>query len=819
MSTIVNYLDTDIQDNVYHEIDNLGDEEGQNKAPIVSFNSEGWTDPNHDKVEALINTDIKSLPKVNNLKKSYDFSTKNKSFLQMYRDLHALGIKNNKFFLAIYDRSLIGIDPFSEALPLSTKLRICVECMRNPWYWLREICRVPQDGSPIEPGGGSEFLLDRTNLASWYCLLIHIDHYMCKPRQTGKTHCSLSEIDYAYTFGSKSTTILFSNKDAENNKMNLYRLKCHRDMLPRYMQMRMTIDAAGAIIKEKNSVTAIRNPVNNNNIKLLPRSNSKDSAMTNGRGMTSSFMYFDEWDFIPFNTVIMDSAAFAYSRASENALAAGNLAARIFSSTPGDLDSRDGAAATEWLSHALKWEDKFYDISPEKLRAMVNDTKSKRNGIMWIEHSWKQLKKTQEWYENQCRLVSWNLETIAREIDLKRLHGSSLSPFKREDIMYIQANKREPIGDLDLSKNMCPFKFYKKMKKSVPYFICIDPSEGLALDNNAIEIESPYTLEVVCEFKSPYISQPDLSEMIVQFMDLCCPNALLIIENNKGRELINCLRKTKYASRMWYDPGKMLDVTEKLNKYGVQAKDALERRAYGLTTTTASRPVLMGILERMMDEEKRKFVSQYVVDDISALIRTPTGRIQAATGQHDDNIMAYLFGPYIKFNANNLEEFGIDVHDIDPDEENLMGNINVREEKKELTEEEQVLKLREMYSDLPPDIQDALKDSLFGMKGVRLKTESAKRKEAVASQKLVAEASKFIKDETVDDYRKMINMSQRQSSTDNPDFRSQSTDDTSYMQEGSMMNDYQVDRMYDDMFRSLGELDAQRQSFDINDYI
>ena len=201
MSTIVNYPDTEVQDNVYHEIDNLGDEEGQNKAPIVSFNSEGWTDPNHDKVEALINTDIKNLPKVNNLKKSYDFTTKNKSFLEMYRDLHALGIKNNKFFLAIYDRSLIGIDPFSEALPLSIKLRICVECMRNPWYWLREVCRVPQDGSPIEPGGGSEFLLDRTNLASWYCLLVHIDHYMCKPRQTGKTHCSLSEIDYAYTFG------------------------------------------------------------------------------------------------------------------------------------------------------------------------------------------------------------------------------------------------------------------------------------------------------------------------------------------------------------------------------------------------------------------------------------------------------------------------------------------------------------------------------------------------------------------------------------------------------------------------------------------
>lgn len=662
-------------------------------------------------------------------------------------------------------------------------------------------------------------MIDRTSAAAWYCFINHIDHYLCKPRQTGKTHCALSEIDYAYTFGAKSATVLFANKDGENNKMNLYRLKCHRDMLPRYMQMKTTIDMAGNLVKEKNSVTTIRNPVNNNNIKLLPRANSKDSAMTCGRGATASLMYFDEWDFIPYQVEIMNSAAFAYSRASENAAKSGSLYIRLYSSTPGDLDSRDGAAATEWLSHTLKWEEKFYDVPIEKLRAMVNDNQSKRNGVMWIEHSWKQLKKTQAWYETQCRLVGWNLETIAREIDLKRLHGSSLSPFKREDVMYIQANKRTPIGEIDLSKNMCPFKFYKKMKKSVPYFICIDPSEGLALDNNAIEIESPYTLEVVCEMKNPYISQPDLSDMLVKFMDLFCPNALLIIENNKGRELINCLRKTKYANRIWYDTGKMLDVSEKLNKYGMQARDALERRAYGLSTTPASRAVMMGILERMMDEEKRKFVSEYVVDDISALIRTPSGKIQAAQGQHDDNIMAYLFGPYIKFNSNNLEEFGIDVHDIDPDEESLMGNIRqVPEENKPLTEEDQILKLREMYPDLPPDIQALLKDNLFGMKGVRLKSEQEERKSSVQQMKLQQTASQFIKDETVDDYKRLIASSTRQRSPSEVDYNydydgGMSSDDV-------MMDGAQTDRFYDRMFDSIGDYENQNpNTFDLNDYI
>lgn len=816
MATIVNETYTSYS-NVYHEIDNLGDSPDQNKAPQIDFASNGWSDPNKDKVEALMNVDVKSLPKVAKLKKSYDFTTKNTSFLELYKDLYSLGIKNNKFFLAIYDRSLIGINPFSDALPLSVILRIIIECMRNPWYWLREICRVPQDGSPIEPGGGSCFLIDRSSAASWYCFINYIDHYLCKPRQTGKTHCALSEIDYAYTFGSKSATILFANKDAENNKMNLYRLKCHRDMLPRYMQMKTTVDMVGNLIKEKNSVTAIRNPVNNNSIKLLPRANSKDSAMTCGRGATSSLMYFDEWDFIPFNTTIMDSAAFAYSRARENSLAAGSMACRLFTSTPGDLDSRDGSAATEWLGHTLKWDDKFYDIPIEKLRNMVSDVQSKRNGIMWIEHSWKQLKKTQKWFEDQCRLVSWNLETIAREIELRRLHGSSMSPFKREDIMYIQRNKRKPIGELDLSKNLCPFKFYKKMKRSVPYFICIDPSEGLALDNNAVEIESPYTLEVVCEMRNPYISQRDLSKMIVEFMDLFCPNALIIVENNKGRELINCLRETKYSTRLWYDSGKMLEVSEKLDKYGVQAKEALERRAYGVSTTTASRAVMMGILERMMDEEKRKFVSEYVVDDISALVRMSSGKIAAAQGQHDDNIMAYLFGPYIKFNSDNLAEFGVDVHGIDPDEESYMGNIRMKEsseEKKPLTEEEQYMKLREMYVDFPPAIQALLKDQLFNQKGIRLKKEEEAKRNSSAQIKLQQKASEFVKDETVNDYKRMI----QASGSPMMNQRDFSFNDEFIPNDATMTED-QTERFYGKMFDDISSYEDSQKAFDINDYI
>ena len=165
--------------------------------------------------------DGKMSPIKNATTRTYDWTTKNKSFISLFKDLKALGIKNNKFFLTIFDRELIGIDPYDPILPLDMKLKIILECKRNPWYWLREVCRIPMDGKPIAIGGGSQFLIDRNSCASWYLFLNCIDHYVSKPRQCGKTQNAIAEIDWAFHFGSMSSNFTFANKDGANNKMNL----------------------------------------------------------------------------------------------------------------------------------------------------------------------------------------------------------------------------------------------------------------------------------------------------------------------------------------------------------------------------------------------------------------------------------------------------------------------------------------------------------------------------------------------------------------------------------------------------------------------
>ena len=633
-------------------------------------------------------------------KKGYQWNTKNKSFIDLHKDLKTLGVKNNKFFLALYDKTLENVDPFAPVVPLELQARIAREVIRNPWYYLREIARIPMDGKPIVPGGGSPFIIDRNSAATWYLFLNGIDTYASKPRQCGKTQDAIAKINYAYNFGSLAATITLANKDLTLNKMNLARLKAQRDMLPAYLQAKNIFDIATLkILKETSNVTSMRNPVTNNNIILLPTANSEAKADGLGRGYTSSIQLWDEFDWTPYNTKIIDCSVFAFNTASANAKTNKSLYGRLFTSTPGNIDSRDGQSAEEFINGnqetgargMLKWNDTMFDMDIRKLYNVVHSPKS-YNGIVFVEHTWQQLKKTYDWYEKACEGVRYNPEVIAREINLKRLRGTSKSPFKRTDIMYLISNMLTAKETVDYSDNLSPIYIYDKIERRTPYILVVDPAEGLSGDNMAMSLINPYTEKAVAEFETPYITQPKMAKMIVKFMDNYCPKSVIVVENNKGRELLHLLQESKYAANIWYDIDK-LGNKESIDKHEV---DTSAEKALGFNTNTKTRPILLGILENMVSEEPDKLNAKLLVDSICALERNRSGKIEAAQGKHDDMVMAYLIGICVRRLSSNMEDYGIIPGNIDP----------LEKAKQPLTVQEKLNKLKELIETLPEAIRN-----------------------------------------------------------------------------------------------------------------
>lgn len=334
-----------------------------------------------------------------------------------------------------------------------------------------------------------------------------------------------------------------------------------------------------------------------------------------------------------------------------------------------------------------------------------------------------------EWYETQCGLVNFNMEVIMREIELKRIHGSNNSPFKRADLMYLMNHQREPIQQVDYSKNLCTINIFEKLKLNKVYILSIDPSEGLTLDNNSFTLINPSTQKAAAEFKSPYISQPDFCRLCCKFLDEFCPKSMIVVESNKGREMINCFLETKYRYQLYYDDGKLGDkVIEKTDPFGALKREAMQRRAYGVWTSNSNREQYYAILENIMEERKDILLTPYLVEDICALIRKPNGRVEASAGAHDDNIMSYLIGMFVYLHApyEKLEEYGI--------RRGASDDISDYTETGEITEEGTMKKLQEMLGALPENMRELISGAL-GQKNPVADAESYHRELQAARMK------------------------------------------------------------------------------------
>lgn len=597
--------------------------------------------------------------------KYYDTGTSNKSFLQVAKDLKSLGIHNYYFMLEIYDYSLVNIDPYAENLTRDQISRIMTECTRNPWYYLREICRIPDQG-----GVGIPFKANRGNIAQTWLTLHGIDSWLCLPRQQGKTISFLCLLAWAYSFGTNNSTFIFVNKDSGNAKENLQRLKDIIDCLPEFLRFDqiMEEDENGKmkLVKAARNATSMKHPITKNRIIIKPKATSYESALSLARGLTSPILHFDEPEFTPYIKTIIENSVSTFETASRNAKKNGAMYCRAFSCTPGDLDTSMGQEAQEVLSHTTKWSEHMYDMRYDSLNDDKNELlqyvkNNGGNGIVYIEYSYKQLGLTDEWLRNMYNKIQ-NPVVVKREILLQRIRGSSDSPFDQEDIEYMASMVQPIIDELYLCDHF-RFDIYKKLERLTPYLVSIDCSTGTNGDSNAITIINPYTVRPDAEFKCPYIGETQFEKLIIELVQQHLPRACIIIERNSvGDGIIDHLLNSPIRSNLYFDKNKDLvesNLAEQSNVVSMLKRQGDQKKFYGVYTDNKSREDMMAILFRRVAEFKDDFVTKNITDDIAHLVRFKSGKVAAQIGFHDDSIMSYLIGMYVWYHGNNLSMWGI----------------------------------------------------------------------------------------------------------------------------------------------------------------
>lgn len=586
----------------------------------------------------------------------YDFKTKNKSFIEVQQQLESLGITNNAFHLILLNPLLQGVDPHSDNLTSEQVMMIIQECKLNIFYYLREVVLIEEQG-----GGLVHFRMDRGTLAAAYCFYNNINYYLMKPRQTGKTVGVLAMLSWAMKFAGPNGDMLFSCYRDNIAKKNLRGMKTILSHLPSYLSNMGTtaLDNQGKIVRKTNNITSYREPAQNNSAMVAPIASTEDAADTVGRGFTQIYQYFDEAEFTKYIGTIVKVSGMAYNTAARNAEENGSGHCRIFTTTPGDLGNKKSCqSAMEIVKDAVIWSEEFYDWDVREFKAMIVKKSSFR--VVYIEYDYKQLGLGEDWFRDACANVGGDVNKIKREILLMRFSGNSDSPFTLDEIEDITANVRKPIAIKRVGK-IYDILFYEKPKKNRTYFIGLDPSEGTGGDNYALTVIDPYTLQIVAEFKSPYMTVHGCVDLVTWLVDNYFNNCILIIERNRnGGAVVEEFKRSKLRHKIYSSPKANDDTTrikDDLDENGFIKDEFVKNKYFGTNTTSSTRQVMMNILLDAMHFSRNLVSSRYVVDDVKNLV-VKNDKIQAAQGEHDDSVMSWLIALYIYYYGEKLERYG-----------------------------------------------------------------------------------------------------------------------------------------------------------------
>ena len=429
------------------------------------------------------------------------------------------------------------------------------------------------------------------------------------------------------------------------------------------MQCKASVDEDGHRVKAEENATELSNPINGNSVIIKPKATSYDSALSLARGLTAPILHFDEPEFTNHIKTIVANSVSTFETAASNAKKNHAMYGRIFTCTPGDLDTKCGMEAQLLLDKTAKWTEHMYDWDMERIEKYILSHGEDCNKIIYIEYSYTQVGDTEEWLANIAAKIQDPL-TVRREILLQRLHGSSLSPFPQEDINYIVEAEHKPIQDLEFwLLDYYRFDVYKKLERNIPYLVGVDCATGTNQDNNAITIINPYTLEPDAEFECSFIGETQYEKLIRELVIKVIPRACVIIERNSmGDGIVDHLLHSDIASRLYYDKAKDLVEETAKDEATVESmlkKQTQQKKYYGVYTSTSSREDMMKILANHVNDKKEHFIAHNVIRDLSRLIRLPNGKIAAGPGFHDDSIMSYLIALYVYYHGNNIGMFGI----------------------------------------------------------------------------------------------------------------------------------------------------------------
>lgn len=601
-----------------------------------------------------------------------DFGTKNETFLKLahlYRD--ELKVKNWKFHLALMQPELSGVDPYDPYLDITTKAKIAFECKHNPWYYFREVARIPQSGPVPSP-----FLANRGNIALYWSFFNHINFGLLQPRQTGKSvSTDVLMVGLMFIWGYK-TTINLITKDAKLRDSNIERLKEMRELLPDYIDM---VDSNDADNSE--TITCKRL---DNRYKTSVARNDKIAADKLGRGLTVPIMQFDEFAYISMIELSLPVALAAGSAARDNARAQRQFFGNIFTTTAGNVTTKDGRFAHKFMTGGAIWSETYFDLPNQSaVELVVEKGTTGKTPLIYGAFNHRQLGRDDMWLYRTLRESASSGEIADRDFFNIWTVGGEGSPLTESQKKILKEAMRdseynEHSDDGYMMRWYIPkHEIAGRMARCKVVMGC-DPSELLGENNDStglVGIDTE-THEVLFAGRFNETSVPILASFIADLIlkydnitwvperkstGISLIDMVILILHSKGidpfRRIFNRVVDESNILETEYTTIRTTPVSQRTPQFYDRFK-----RHFGFNTSGGGRysrnALFKDSLSNSVDIGGRNMNDKQLITEMLALV-IKNGRIDHASDEHDDMVVSMLLAHWTCIRGQNLDYYGI----------------------------------------------------------------------------------------------------------------------------------------------------------------
>ena len=620
-----------------------------------------------------------------------NYDTKNESYLKLAGTYYAMGVKNYAFMLALHDQSLKDVDPFSPFLTELEMVKIGIECKINPWYYFREIAKVPaRSGSDAVP-----LLANRGNIALYWCFFNHVMTYLVQIRQTGKSISTDVLDSYLLNIRCRGTTINLLTKDDALRSENIQRLKDIIDEMPFYLKQRSKKDLDNT---ELINISSLGNWYKAH----LPQK-AKKFALNTGRGMSSPIFRVDEGPF-QANIEISLPAALAAGVAMRNKARANNEPyGTTLTTTAGKKDDPDGRYFYQQICAAAEWTEKFFDAKDaaelevmvrvvsrglkEKMR--VGDEVIRGEFAVNITMNHRQLGYDDAWLLTALEETKSVGDAADRDFFNRWTSGSLSSPLTIQQMETIRGSQKEPmyVEDCRIGSFRVPCRWYIPRDSIEMYMaknssiLSADTSDGGGGDDISLSLTDVKTGMLIASFNVNRINLLAFSEWVCERWIIQSPNVTLIPERKSSAiALIDHLLLIlpdrgidpfkRIFNRIVNEPDENKTAFEEIKlPLSRRPHDIYVRykKAFGWATSgggLTSRSDLYSTTLMSAARNCGHMVNDKTTIDQILSLETRNGRVDHAPGEHDDAVIGWLLGHWMLTKAKNLLHYGIQVTDI-----------------------------------------------------------------------------------------------------------------------------------------------------------